>query len=111
MKSKKCFIVTTIVQAIFLLLIVLDFLCIWMFANGVPYTYPFAILGNLFVLFCPVELFCFITNLVLEIKDLKVSCERRPIKIRIILTCIFFAFFCAIKIFLYHYGDVLAGVV
>lgn len=110
MESKKYFIITTILQAIFLLLIVLNFLCIWMFAIGVPYTYPFAILGYIFVVFCPVELFCFISNLVFEIKDLKVSRERRPIKIRIILTCVFFAFFCAIKIILSNYANVLVGV-
>ena len=82
-----------------------------MFITGVPYTYPFAILGHLFIFFCPIEFICFIINLILAITDIKSSGERRQIIVKTVLTCIFFIFLCAVKIFLYYYGCNLVGVV
>ena len=110
MESKKAFIITVIVQTVYLLFIAMVFLCIWMFTVGVAYTYPFAILGIMFIFFCPIDLFCFISNLFFVIKDIKASFEHRQIVIRTIFACIFFVLFCAIKIGLFHYGDVLVGV-
>ena len=110
-KSKIIFAITTKIQAIYLFFIILNFLCIWMFAVGIPYTFPFAILGQVLIFFCPVEVFCFIINLIFAILDIKASCERRQIIVKTILVCIFFVFLCLIKIVLYHYGSNLAGVV
>ena len=71
MKSKISFICTTIIQAIYLLCIVLNFLCIWMFTIGVPYTFPFAIIGHVLIFFIPVEFLCLISNLIFLIVDKK----------------------------------------
>ncbi len=111
MKSKTSFTITTVIQAIYLLFIILNFLCIWMFTIGVPYTFPFASLGCVLIFICPVEVFCFIINLIFVITDMKASYERRPIIVKIILACVLFVFLCLIKIVLYHYGNDLVGVV
>lgn len=111
MKSKKIFKTTTIVQGIYLLFMILNFLCIWMFTIGVPYTYPFAILGSVFILLLPTELICLILNLISTIMDIRVSSERRQAIVRLILSGSFFALLCVIKILLSLYGNVLVGVV
>ena len=110
MKSKISFICTTIIQAIYLLCIVLNFICIWMFTIGVPYTFPFAIIGHVLIFFIPVEFFCLISNLIFLIVDKKQhACQQTIIKV--VCICTVFAFFCLIKIILYYYGNNLAGVV
>ena len=110
MRSKISFIVTTIIQAIYFLCIILNFLCIWMFNIGIPYTYPFAIIGNVLIFFIPIEFLCLISNLIFLIIDKKQhTCQQTIIKV--VCSCAVFAFFCLIKIILYYYGNNLAGVV
>ncbi len=110
MKSKMVFKITTIVQGIYLLFIILNFLFIWMFNIGVPYTYPFAILGAI-ILLCPIDLICLVFNLVFAIMDIRASSEKRQAIVRLVLSGSFFVFLCLIKILLYHYGNTLVGVV
>lgn len=111
MKSKKSFKITTIVQVIYLLCMILNFLCIWMFTMGVPYAYPLAILGSLFILLFPIDLICLIFNLISTIRDIRASSERKQAIVRLILSGSFFVLLCAIKILLSLYGNVLVGVV
>ena len=111
MKSNNIFKITAKVQGIYFICIILNFLCIWMFTIGVPYTFPFAILGNVFILLLPVELVCLIINLISIIIDIIVSSKKRQAFIRLILSGCIFALLCAIKILLYYYGDVLLLVV
>ena len=110
MKSKKSFTITTIVQAIYLLCMILNFLCIRMFTIGVPYTFPFAIIGHVLIFFIPVEFLCLISNLIFLIVDKKQhACQQTIVKV--VYICAVFAFFCLIKIILYYYANNLAGVV
>ena len=111
MKSKNSFKITTIVQGIYLLCMILSFLCIWMFTIGVPYTYPLAILGHLLILLFPIELICLIFNLIFTIMDIRALSERKQAIVRLILSGSFFVLLCAIKILLSLYGNVLVGVV
>ena len=110
MRSKISFVGTTIIQAIYLLCIILNFLCIWMFTIGVPYTFPFATIGHVLIFFIPMEFFSLISNLIFLIVDKKQhKCQQTIIKV--VCICAVFAFFCLIKIILYYYGNNLAGVV
>ena len=110
MKYKISFNITTILQSIYLFAIILNFLCIWMFTIGVPYTYPLAIVGNVFILLLPIDFVCLILNLVFLIIDKK-EFNCRQFIVRIVCICIMFIFFCLVKIALYYYGNNLAGVV
>ena len=110
MRYKIEFKITTILQAIYLFAIILDFLLIWMFTIGVPYTYPFAITGNVLLFFFPIDFVCLILNLIFLIIDRK-EYNRKQFILRIICVCMIFVFFCLVKIALDHYGHNLAGVV
>ncbi len=109
--SKIVFLVTTISQAVYSLFIALNFLCIWMFTAGVPYIYPIAILGHVFLMFCPIELYCLIPNLIFLIKTMKSSPTRSQKVVAIILVFVPFILLCVIKVGLFFYANSLAPVV
>ena len=111
MRSKHVFTVTTITQVTYLLMIILNFLCIWMFDMGMPYVYPFAMVGHFLILILPVEIPCIILNLIFGIKDVKVYGRQQKLIARMVISCVFFVLLCVLKIALYHYGNILTGVV
>lgn len=111
MKSKKSFITTAVVQMVYLLCIILNFICIWMFKSTVPYTYPFAIIGSILIFLCPIDFICLIKNLIDAIKDIRASNMHCKLKGRVVLTCMFFIFLCVLKIMLYHYGKILTEII
>lgn len=110
MKSKIPFFITATLQLIYLFCILLNFLCIWMFTTGVPYTYPLAVLGYILLFFCPVELFCLVPNIIFLVKGIKAHTRRQNI-VRIVYICTFFVALVLIKIVLRYCGNaVLVGV-
>ena len=104
MKRKTTLYITTIIQLAYLLCILLNFLCIWMFNIGVPYAYPFAITGGILILFCPIEVFCLIRNLTFWVKDIKQNSRKQNI-VKFAYVCLFFIILCLVKIVLYIYGN------
>ena len=111
MKSNITMLVTWIVQGIYTCLIGLNFLCIWLFNIGVPYVYPFAIIGHVILLFLPLELICLIVSLISLIREAKA--QPRPAKMvsGILITLGVFMFICGLKLLLWNYGNSLAGAV
>ena len=110
MKRKTALSITTIIQLAYLLCILLNFLCIWMFNIGVPYTYPFAIIGHILIFFCPIEVFCLIPNLIFGVKGIKQNSRKQNI-VKLAYVCAFFIILCLVKIVLIFYGNNLVGVV
>lgn len=111
MKIRISLVVTSVVQGVYLSFILLNFLFIYMFSVGVPYTYPFAILGSVMLKLCPVEVFCLIANVVFLIIDRKTLRRGKELLFVLIATILPFAFIIIIKIFQFQYADILAGVV
>lgn len=103
--------ITSILQAIYMALSLLNVLFIWMFSIGVTYTYPFAITGNVLLYICPAAIPCLIVNLIFFFR--KVGSFSKEDKIKYILVIsISFVVVSVMKIFLRFYGgDILAGVV
>ena len=110
MKRNIPYFITAIMQLIFLFCIALNFLCIYMFTVGVPYTYPLAMLGNVLIHFLPIEVICLICNLFFLIKDRK-QCTTKQNVLKTVYTCAVFALLCLLKIILHYYADNLVGVV
>lgn len=111
MKTRISFGVTMAVQAVYLFFVGLNFLAIWMFSLGVPYTFPFAIVGH-FLLFClPVELLCLVPNVFFLIMDLKSSPIPPKTVHRAMAAFAVFALVVMLKIALYRYGSILSLVV
>ena len=110
MKRNIPYFITAITQLVFLFCILLNFLCIWMFTVGVPYTYPLAILGNVLIIFLPIEVICLICNLIFLIKDRK-QCSTKQNILKSVYVCASFALLCLLKIILHYYADNLVGVV
>lgn len=107
MRSKISLRITMIIQAVFLALIALEFICIWAVTAGVPYIYAFVLIGLMIILFAPVEIICFLTNLVFLIMDLRHITDRSKLVIPAIITVLMPVFIIAIKILLDNYGSVL----
>ncbi|MBQ9838414.1 MAG: hypothetical protein IJO56_02800 [Oscillospiraceae bacterium] len=111
-RSKISLLITTIVQSVWLILILLNFQAIYLFTQGVPGAYPLAILGRIFLFFFPVELFCLIVDMVFLIADLKRSSNRTMLILSFIAVAAVFAFFCILKYCLHCYANAhLVGVV
>ena len=111
-KSKISLLITTIVQSVWLILILLNFQAIYLFTQGVPGTYPLAILGHMFLLFCPLELCCLIVDMIFLLIDLKHSPNRTKRIISLVVVVAVFAFFCVLKYCLHCYANAhLVGVV
>lgn len=111
MKTKILLPIAWIVQGIYIFLIGLNFLCTWMFDMGVPYVYPFAIVGQFLLFVFPVELFCLIGNVICLIRDAKTEPRPPKMTVRVAVTIGLFAFICVLKALLWNYGQILAGVV
>ena len=111
MRSKISLRITMIIQAVFLALITLEFICIWAVTAGVPYILVFAFMGALVICFTPVEIICFVVNLVFFIIDLKCITDRSKFVVPAIVTFLVPIFFVAIKILLYNYSGVLVPIV
>ena len=109
--TKTALPVTWFLQIVYTLLIGLNFLCTWMFDMGVPYVYPFAIVGQFLLFVFPVELFCLIGNVICLIRDAKTEPRPPKMTIRVAVTIGLFVFICVLKALLWNYGQILAGMV
>ena len=105
MRSKESLVTTTIIQTIYLLGIALNYLFTWMVTIGVPYTFPFAIVGHILILLSPVEILCIIPNIVFLAKDIKVCDNRSKIIRRFVIAISFFVVITLLKVGLYFYGN------
>ena len=105
MRSKASWVITTIIQTIYLLGIALNYLFTWMVTIGVPYTFPFAIVGQVLILLSPIEILCIIPNIVFLAKDIKVRDNRSKIILRFVIAFSFFIVISLLKVGLYFYGS------
>lgn len=111
MKIRISLVITSVVQGIYLLFILLNLLFIYMFSVGVPYTYPFTILGSVVLQLCPVEVFCLIANVVILIIDRRTLKQGKKLLSVFIAAILPFALIIIIKYFQFRYADILVGVV
>ncbi len=74
MKGKNFLMITALLQTGWLVLILIDFLCMWLFScSGFILFYLVTLLSYLPVVFIPVDIICFIPNLIVWIHGLKTS--------------------------------------
>ena len=111
MKSKIALIATLTAQGIYAILVGLNFLCIWLFHRSVPYTYPFAIVGNVILIILPIELICLGVNFVCQTRDLKLRPRPPKMAARILIALGASVCISVLKVLLWQYGDSLAGMV
>lgn len=110
MKIKSLMKITFTIQAIYLVLIALDFLCIFLFTKGMQYTYPFAIIGSVLIHFTPIEFVCFFAYLISLYKEKNTASTHYKVKTGIIISAVL-VLLCLLKILLIYYSNVLVGVV
>lgn len=76
MRVEKALRITIRIQTVFLVLMLLNLVCAWMGMMGVPYLTLLGIWSYMIIFLYPVEIFCFVANLICLIMDAKAPVAR-----------------------------------